>query len=225
VERDSRSFTGNFDPLARRYRALEVLAFGTSLERTRFQYVDRLRDCRRVLIYGEGDGRFLRRLLDGAPHVTVDCIDSSAAMQQLAASRLSAEERRRVRFVLGDARTVSLPAGDYDGVVTCFFLDCFSSADVDAIVTRTASHLRADARWLFADFVVPEGGRWRRLRAHLWLALLYRSFGLVTGMQNRSLPASEEILARHGFRAVAATSRQAGLLRAVLLHRRIPPGH
>ena len=80
--------TRNFDGLAKIYRLLEWLAFGQILETARFSHLDALKGCRRVLILGEGDGRFLARLIRQYPDLTVVCIDRSRTMLARAAGRL-----------------------------------------------------------------------------------------------------------------------------------------
>ena len=56
--------TMNADRIASGYRWLEYAAFGLALEQARFDFLSRAAGARRVLILGEGDGRFLARLLD-----------------------------------------------------------------------------------------------------------------------------------------------------------------
>ena len=53
----------NADPIASSYRWLEYAAFGLALENARFDFLSHAAAARRVLILGEGDGRFLARLL------------------------------------------------------------------------------------------------------------------------------------------------------------------
>ena len=67
----------NFDRIARPYRWLEYLSLGRALERCRFHFLPRLRDCRRALVLGDGDGRFTAKLLDANPSVQVDAVDIS----------------------------------------------------------------------------------------------------------------------------------------------------
>ncbi|OYU98497.1 MAG: methyltransferase type 12, partial [Verrucomicrobiales bacterium VVV1] len=69
----------SFDALASAYEGLERLAFGSDLETARFWHLDRLRDCRQVLVLGEGDGRFLARLLRQFPTVRGDCVEARGA--------------------------------------------------------------------------------------------------------------------------------------------------
>lgn len=209
----------NFDRVARVYRALEYVAFGRSLEAARFRYLERLRDRRHVLILGEGDGRFLERLVAVAPTAAVRCIDSSAAMLARAANRLDPAARSRVTFECADIRAADIPPGTYDAVVTLFVLDCLSPGEVVRVVQRLAGGLRSDGLWLFADFAIPPRG-WRRWRAKLWVSALYVFFRWQTGLSVRELPPSEEALRDAGLCLQEDTTLQHGLLRTACYSRR-----
>lgn len=213
------SAAANFDRLATFYRALEFVAFGRDLERTRFALLDRLAGCRRILVLGEGDGRCLARLVRLAPGAAITCVDGSAAMLAAAARRLGAEDRPRVNFLHRDILTFTPPPEDsYDAVLTLFFLDCFTTAEVGAIVGRVAPRVTHDAVWLFADFAMPLQG-WRRLRARIWLGVLYAFFGWQTGLRTRALPDSEREIERAGFAVETVREFQHGMLRAVFFRR------
>jgi SAM-dependent methyltransferase len=212
----------NFDRLAAPYLFLERLAFGRDLERARFCYLDRLRRCESILLLGEGDGRCAARLLAAAPGARLHCIDASAAMIARARARVAGDPAAaRVTFAQADALTSPWPDQAYDAVVTLFFLDCFTAEEVAGLVGRLGPRLRPGSLWLFADFVLPAGG-WRRLRARLWLGLLYFFFRWQTRLSARSLPPSEQLLASAGWREEAHCDRQNGLLRTALFRR--PPG-
>lgn len=209
----------NFDRVAGIYRLLEYAAFGRTLETARFRYLDHLRECRDILIIGEGDGRVLERILQLAPQATVRCIDTSAAMLARAESRLDPAVRARVIFEPTDARTADIPPAGYDAVVTMFVLDCFSTADVARLVERVMTGLRPGGSWLFADFAIPDRG-WRRVHARVWIALLYAFFRWRTGLAARELPPSEEILRDTGLSLLDSTTWRAGLLRSAVYARR-----
>lgn len=211
----------DFDRLAVAYEWFERLAFGSDLEAARFCLLAHLQDCQRVLVLGEGDGRFLMQLLRRFPHVRADCIDASAAMIARASSRLTAEERARVTFLQMDARRADFGTDIYDAVVTLFFLDCFTSEEASELIVRVRKALRVDACWLWADFAMPTHG-WSRLRAVLWLRVLYSAFGRQTGLTVRQLPPAEELLQKAGFVLRAEKSRQAGLLRSAVWIRQNP---
>ena len=119
-----KSHPAGFDRLAPFYRALEFLAFGRDLERARFCFLGELRDCRSILVLGEGDGRFLARLAGIAPHARIHCVDSSPAMLALAAARIpGAGAGARVSFERADVLGARFDPAAYDAVATLFFLD------------------------------------------------------------------------------------------------------
>ena len=208
-----------FDRLARWYRALEFLAFGADLERARFEFLGRLAGCREILVLGEGDGRCAERLAALAPHASILCVDSSPGMIDRAAARFRGTgAAARVRFACADARTFEMDEGRFDAVVTLFFLDCFTDAEVDSLVSRIGGSLRPGALWLFSDFRVPDSG-FARLRARAWVGLLYLFFRCTTDLGARALPASEEILETAGWRRVGCRDRQSGLLRSAVFQR------
>jgi SAM-dependent methyltransferase len=212
-----------FDRLGRWYHALELLAFGGDLERARFMHLGRLAERREILLLGEGDGRCAQRLARLAPRARILCIDKSPGMIALATARIAGTpEAARVSFVCADALSYEPEPGRHDAVATLFFLDCFDTQGVAAILARVGSALRPEALWLFADFVVPPAGL-ARLRARAWLALLYAFFRLETGIAARELPPSEDLLSRGGWRPVETADLQHGLIRSAVYARAVAP--
>jgi ubiquinone/menaquinone biosynthesis C-methylase UbiE len=199
----------NIDPLARWYRFLEYCAFGRALERRRFEYLERLAGARKILILGEGDGRALKRLLEIAPAAFVDVVELSGKMIELARSR--AGTTNRVRFLRQDARAITPGSRSYDGIMTCFFLDCFSADDAGAIIKRLAGALTADGIWLMTDFEVPERG-WRRWYAALWIGTMYRFFQITTGLGVGKLPPVGRLLKEAGLKRVARKEERGGMI-------------
>jgi len=218
----SASARPDFGRLARWYQALEFVAFGRDLERARFYFLPALASCRSVLILGEGDGRFLAKLRAIAPSARIDCVEGSRGMIEAATARLTPDQRESVSFTCADLRSWNPPNCEYDAVVTLFVLDCFSTAEVEQIVTRIAPRIAPGGNWLFADFVLPSGG-WRRLRARLWLAMLYRFFGISTRLTVRALPDAKGALQRAGFIITGSTDLQGGMLQTVRFTSPPPP--
>jgi SAM-dependent methyltransferase len=204
-----------FDRLARIYRPLEYLAFGRDLERARFAHLSRLRDCGNILVAGEGDGRCLERLLSAAPRARIECLDISAAMLAAAKARLAGRaDADRVAFRHADLLTTDLPAAAYDAAVTFFFVDCFTAGQADDVLRRIHDSLRPGALWLWADFALPNAGL-ARLRARIWLAVLYAFFRWQTSLSARELPPMERFFQHAGYEALADSLWQKGLVRSV----------
>jgi ubiquinone/menaquinone biosynthesis C-methylase UbiE len=171
--------------LAPWYRWIEYVAFGRALERSRFVFLHRAAHARRVLILGEGDGRVLERLLRIAPRAQFDVIESSAAMIDLARRRIGRSSR--VDFRHGNALDIGLPVAEYDAVVACFFLDCFTEDELHSLLRRVAPALLPGAMWLISEFAIPAKG-WRRWHARAWIGTMYRFFNISTGLRARTLP-------------------------------------
>lgn len=200
------------DRLAPWYQAVEYAAFGRALERCRFAYLDRLKDARRILLAGEGDGRVLQRLLAIAPRATFDVIDASPVMIQLSKSRAGHDPR--VRFRCEDIRTARLDT--YDAAAVFFFLDWFGEADARTVAAVINDALAPGGIWLHGDFAVPPGGRWQRRHAEVWLWTMYRFFGLPG-----PLPPLPAILAEAGLRRVEGSTQRWGMIASEMLRK--PP--
>jgi ubiquinone/menaquinone biosynthesis C-methylase UbiE len=187
----------NCDRIARSYRAFEYLAFGRALERRRFGYIKDVSEAKRVLILGDGDGRFTAEFLKWNKGARVESIDSSGRMLALARARLDDAAAERVQFRVGDARTVDL-AGTYDLVVTHFFLDCFTDAEAARLIERMAGFCEPGARWLISEFRLPRASV-RRLAAKALIRFMYFCFRLTTGLKVTRLPDYEPLLEKSGF--------------------------
>ncbi len=202
----------NFDRLARAWRWMEAVTFGPFLMRARCTFLAETSQSHRALILGDGDGRFTARLLAANPAVLIDAVDVSPAM--LAQLRYNAgPNAARICTHIADARTFQ-PQPGYDLIVTHFFLDCLTTAEVAAL----AQHLRAstmpNAQWLISDFAIPSGPA--RLIARPLVAVLYRTFGLLTGLAIRRLPNHHSALAAAGFTLARQRSFLGGILIAQL---------
>ena len=195
----------NCDRIARCYRWLEYVAFGKELERRRFRFMKEASGATRALILGDGDGRFLARFA-ARSEASIDCIDSSARMLELARARAGDS---RVRYSCGDALTLSFAPAEYDLIATHFFLDCFDERDLERLIERVAGAAQSDALWLISEFRQP---RW----ATPLLKGLYLFFRVTTGLKTTRLIDHRPLLAKHGFRLKREETSRFGLLASEL---------
>ena len=201
-----------FDRVAGCYQLLERVVYGRALQSARVAQLGNLEKVpQRVLILGDGDGRFLEALLAAMPEAEVEVVEASAKMIGLA--------RRRV----GEAAGVTFhhmlfedfsPVGRFDLVVSHFFLDCFRAGEIEAIIGKIVAVLEDDGSWLISDFQIPEQGRLRRLRARMLLWVMYRFFNLVAGLKARFLVDPELIIKSLGLVLKGRKVSNAGFLRA-----------
>ena len=201
-----------FDRLAPHYWWLERLAFGDRLHWCRTALIPAVADAERVLVLGEGDGRFLAAFLAANRHASVDVIDASAAMLDLARGRVAAMPGAdRVTYRVADARRLTLPPREYDLVVTNFFLDCFERRELEAVIDRIRPSLRPGGRWLVGDFAQPPGF-WPGLAAQAALALMYACFKLETRIPAGRLVDAGPLMSSRGLVVVSEARRLGGFL-------------
>jgi SAM-dependent methyltransferase len=202
----------NFDPVARSYRWMEYLSFGRSLMHCRNYFLPQLVSCRSALLLGDGDGRFLARLLVTNPGITADVVDTSAAMLRLLKRRANSsvgDAGTRLRIHHLSALTFS-PERIYDLIVTHFFLDCLTQSEVDGLTVHLAKYMHPGGLWLVSEFRIPRGAmRWPS-RFTIWL--LYLGFRLITGLRTNALPDHAGSLAAAGFTLIGRQLWLGGLL-------------
>ncbi len=201
----------NFDRVARIYRACEYLALGRLLERIRFCRIGEVAHCRRALVLGDGDGRFIAKLLAASPRMEIHAVDGSAGMLKLARGRVQAAgAASRASFEQADLRAWR-PAGSFELVTTHFVLDCFTNAELEAFLPRTAAVLEPGGLWLHSDFRLPGNRAWRPF-ARAYIAALYAAFRVLTGIRVRSLPDDARALRKCGLVRIRQRDYLGGML-------------
>ena len=202
----------NFDLIARPYRWLEYLTFGPALARCRNHFLPQLTDRRAALVLGDGDGRFLARLLASNPRLYADAVDSSPAMLRLltlrahaahpsAATRLNTHQCSALTFA---------PIGPYDLMVSHFFLDCLTQSEICTLTSHLAPHLAPNALWLISDFRIPTTPL--QIPARILVRSLYLAFRALTGLRTTRLPDHASAIRAAGFICTAQHLSLAGLL-------------
>jgi SAM-dependent methyltransferase len=202
----------NFNLIARPYRWLEYLTLGPALQRCRTHYLHALQNQQQALILGDGDGRFLAKLLAANPHLRAEAVDTSRSMLDLLEARCeqaTANASKRLQTHHSSALTFT-PTQTCDLIASHFFLDCLTQPELDSLVARLTPHLALNALWLVSDFRIPTGPM--RLPATLLISGLYFAFRILTGLRTTRLPDHTAPLIRAGFTSVAQHASLFGLL-------------
>jgi ubiquinone/menaquinone biosynthesis C-methylase UbiE len=190
----------SFDVLAPHYRWIEFVSAGDKLQQCRTAFLGQVADAKKVLIVGDGNGRFLLECRRKLPDAKITSVDASGRMLTLARQRLERHGVNSVsiNFVCADALVWTPPEREFDLIVTHFFLDCFRREQVEALITKLARAAAPGANWLLADFQVAPAGL-ARLRSRLILWMLYRFFRVMTGLSARVLTTPDVFLQKNGF--------------------------
>jgi ubiquinone/menaquinone biosynthesis C-methylase UbiE len=201
----------NFDRVARPYRWLEYITFGPWLARCRNAQLAHLAGAQHALVLGDGDGRFLARLLAANPTLTADVVDSSHAMLTLLDRRLRRYQvHQRIRLHNVDALNWN-PTGSYDLIVSHFFLDCFFPHQLEQLIDSVLPHAVPGAQWVISEFAIPTNP-FAAYFARGIIGCLYRAFGWATGLRVRALPDYAPALLRRGLLPIHDRRYLAGLL-------------
>jgi len=205
----------NFDRVARIYRTLETIAFGSALQRARIRWLGEVTGIKSALIVGEGDGRFLKALLETRPDLEVDCIEASGRMIEMARQRLQegGVDVARVHLFQADVLTWS-PQRKYDLIVTHFVLDCFDQQQVEELVDKLASAANPTATWLLAEFRIPTRGAFRSRWAKAWIRVMYIFFRAAAGLRISRLVDPSPYLRHTGFTLTNKESTRFGMIRS-----------
>jgi SAM-dependent methyltransferase len=185
----------NCDRIARWYRWLEYAAFGGTLRRRREAFLFELGNPQKVLVLGDGDGRFLQLFTALYPEASVDAVDVSARMIELSKARVATDH---VTFHRADARSFDFQ--EYDLAVAHFFFDCFEPDELQSLLSRIRTN-----SWLVSEF---RNTRWSPpiLRA------LYFFFRLTTDLRVTSLPDHSALLSTLGYTIAQQQLALGGLL-------------
>jgi ubiquinone/menaquinone biosynthesis C-methylase UbiE len=210
----------NFDSVAGSYRILENLAFGRYLEHCRTLLLPLLvPEPRKALFIGEGDGRFLQRFAQRFPKTRVDVVESSARMIELAKRR--AEQFPHARFYCEDILDGDWQGGEYDLVVTHFFLDVLSEGQLQSLVFRM-KRAAQNGYWLVSEFRQVSQPVWARWPSRFLIGVMYMFFRVTTGLRTRTIPDYEQVFIGAGMQLCARKLTLGGFLVSELW--RLPSG-
>ncbi len=179
-----------FDLLAPFYDRLARVIIGRDIVHSQVYFLERFSQCKRLLILGGGSGRLLNDICSNYPSLEIDYIDLSHGMIDRARKRM--KHSSYVNFIQGTED--DLPAHQYDGVITNFFLDMFDESGMNNVIEKVKRSLSEEAIWLVTDFV-------NERKAHaikLWC--MYRFFRIITKIEATHLSDWREQMVQAGFK-------------------------
>jgi len=155
-----------FDLVAPIYPGLEHLVFGARLDDARQAFFEEVRGADRILLVGEGNGRFLKSLLACKRAGCIRVVEKSKVMIQLAKTRAGESRNIGLEFIEADLRLCD-SAQEFDCVVTHFFLDQFNPPSQLAIIKMLTGLVTKGGTWINVDFTPG-----RTQRDHIFVAAI-----------------------------------------------------
>jgi len=209
----------SFDRLAPVYHWMERLLAGGKLQRCRTAFLSDVPFASRILLAGEGHGRFLECVLKQFPAADVTVLDSSGKMLKVA-RQYCGGSAERVQFIHCDCRDWEPEPAQYDLVATHFFLDCFSPETLAIVIPRLAHALRPGGAWLLSDFRIPEEPGWQRLRARIIHRMMYAFFRPAAGLTANRVTPPDRFMSGAGMVLINRQLADWGLLHSDLWQKR-----
>jgi hypothetical protein len=207
---ESNDSHNQFDLVAPLYPLLEHCVFGSRLERARQAFFDAIVRADRILLVGEGNGRFLTLLLANKGSGSVKVVEKSTVMVRLAKDRIRRlrEIRCDLEFIETDVREYN-PADKFDCVVTHFFLDVFNPLAQRSVIKRIAELTTPTGTWINVDFLPA-----RTLRGRILMWSQYTFFCLASRIEARLCFDESTAAAAAGWTVVETISYLGGLVAA-----------
>ena len=197
-----------FDLVAPLYPLLERCVFGSRLDRARQAFFDAIVQADRILLVGEGNGRFLTSLLAHKGIGSIKVVEKSTVMVRLAKDRIRKLEEVPfdLEFIEADVREYN-PANKFDCVVTHFLLDLFNPPAQQSVTHRIAELTTASGTWINVDFLPA-----RTLRGSVLMCLQYTFFHIVSQIEARRCFDESTAAAAAGWTIAETVSYLGGLV-------------
>ena len=195
-----------YDLVARFYPGLERCVFGFHLENARQAFYEFALQSDRILLVGEGNGRFLKSLLARKTGGSIYVVEKSSVMIRLAKDRIDNRGKTDLKFIEADIRCYA-PEQSFDCIVTHFFLDQFNPPAQQAIIERFKESTTENGTWINVDFIPP---RTMKGRALMWLQ--YTFFRIMSQIEARCCFDESTVAARNGWTVLESLSFLSGFV-------------
>jgi ubiquinone/menaquinone biosynthesis C-methylase UbiE len=207
----SASSLNRYDFIARFYDQLTRVAFGDKIFNSQTHFLTRVPEGSSVLMLGGGTGLIAKELLKVKPRCRITFVDASAKMISIARTNNTSSG---VNIVFVHGTEDDIPEGDYNVVITNFFLDLFSAKELDVVLKKIKARLTLNAIWLVTDFQKP-----KTIWQTLVLAFMYRFFALVTRLKNQELPMLFRQIEENAFVEIETAEFASGFIKTAVLKR------
>jgi ubiquinone/menaquinone biosynthesis C-methylase UbiE len=192
--------TAQFDLVAPIYPALERLVFGLRLDEARQAFLEHVLEADRVLLVGEGNGRFLKSLIGRKRVGCVKVVEKSRAMVRLMKNRAGRPRKVALELIEADFLRCRLRK-EFDCVVTHFFLDLFNPPAQLAVIDKLGEITTENGTWINVDFTAP-----RTMAGRVLMWLQYTFFRLVSHIEARRCFDESTVAVQNGW--IVAGSRR-----------------
>ena len=209
----------NFDSIAPYYSFGEKYLFGDKLDFHRRLFPKTLRISDKVLLLGEGRGKFLQFLLNENKTCEVTIVESSKRMAQLIYNLIPHRDRFRVKI-----KNISIEhyKSDqrFDLICGFFFWDCFSEYQLNRHIPSILKLLCNKGHWHNADFVDRHKLTcYQTFKNFIFLRSLYLFFKYSTGIDGKSVFPVRSLILKSNMRLIHSVESNNKLLKSDLFRK------
>jgi tRNA (cmo5U34)-methyltransferase len=205
-----------FDLVASFYPLLEQIVFGSKLSRARRAFISRVTGGSKILLIGEGNGRFLSEAVKQTSSASITVVDSSARMLAAASRRIATVDCcSRIELIHADILEWQSAAGCYDRIVTHFVLDLFPPDRIRRLVEKISQLAVEDCLWINVDFTSENQSLPRKFL--MWTQ--YRFFRIFAGIEAVQLFDARPLLRNASWEILETRLLDSGWIAACLLSR------
>lgn len=194
-----------YDKLAPVYDRLATIFVGKQIQQAQLKWLPCLRDRKKLLILGGGTGWILPSIFQVNPNLVIHYVDSSSGMIAKAQANATGS---LIQFIKGTEADV--PDKDYDAVLTNFYLDLFSNAQLPNLITHVKMHLSSSALWLVTDFETHS------MLQRVKVRLMYLFFRMMTGLKTHTLPRWHSTMEQAGCLVLKTYNTKRKFIRSVV---------
>ena len=169
--------TNDFDHIAPFYNIISKLVFRKELIKSQTIFLNSIPVNSKICVFGGGQGEFLKTL-DTQKNLTIDYIDSSKKMLQIAKSKY--QNSHDINFIHSN----KLPTQSYDVLIMFFVLDCFTYTNLENILQRSKLILKSKGLWFISDFYIKSN---QTLLRKTYINIMYFFFKIVSNIETSNL--------------------------------------
>ena len=165
------------------------LVFGNQLLKIQQELITHLPTDGKLLILGGGNGKILSHIYQRAPHLTIEYVEASSTMIQLA--KKTKPKDQKITFHHKDVRDYNQK---HNHIFAGFFLDLFYEKEIEKLILKLGNN-KSNTTWYIADFQLNKRTKYYLLRCiQLKLTILF--FRITTQHTTKHLPNIHSVFKR-----------------------------
>ena len=202
----------SFDRVANYYAWMEKIIFGYDLEKIRNVHLKLIDDEESILLLGDGDGRFLKKISETGADGLIVSLDSSSKMIELSRKRLQNTDLEVQYFCQKIKNFEKLESFKPDLIFAHFFLDCFTEDEVILIIDLLSQWSTKTTKIVVSDFFITKtnsiSGTYQKLLTQTMISF----FRVFCGISAKKLPNIPKIMNSKGWNCISHKSLRNGFI-------------